>query len=217
MKSSKKLREKIDRLFQLFDTQIETLKTLDCPKGIIDILRWRQDRVIVACLRIRILPNRIPFIPVITPAYCKIEELMAMVRNGEEKGRIYPQVMEDRYPIIDAVGSQPFLRTYFDPYYAIDIEDGTLTQGMDMRKVHRKILSFGRSPLSTAESISLCIQTDVLSRHYLWTAGSRWESENQIPEIMLTTFGGTPQLNYEDIDNCHEQLWAVPSCGIRIG
>ncbi len=219
MRSNKKGMEKIHRLSQLFDNQIEILKNLGCPKKVIDILRQRslQDRVIGACLQIKLHPNRIPFIPVITPAHCSVDVLMTMVRNGKEKGDVYPQIMSDRYPIIEAVGSQPFLRTYFDPYYAINIEDGTRTKGVDTRKACRKILLSGRSPLTVAESISLCIQTDVLSRHYLWAAGSRWEKENKIPTIWLTSFGCTPRLGKEFIDDCHESLWGTPSCWERVG
>ena len=219
MRSSKKRMEKIDRLSQLFDSQIETLKNRGCPQKVIDILQQRRlkDKAIGACLQIRLHPGRIPFIPVITPAHCRVEELMAMVRNGKEKGDVFPQVMSDSYPVINAVGLQPFLRTYFDPYYAINIEDGTFNRGVEIRSACRKILLRRRSPLTVEESISLCIQTDVLSRHYLWAAGSRWEKENQIPNIWLTDFGNTPRLSEEHIDCCHESLWATPSCGGRVG
>ncbi len=219
MRSSRKRMEKIERLSQLFDSQIETLKSRGCPKKVVDILQHGllKDRAIRDCLQIRIPPNRIPFIPVITPVHCNVEVLMAMVINGKQRGDVFPQIIPNSYPVIDAVGSEPFLRTYFDPYYAINIEDGTHTKGVDVKKACREILSKGRSPLTVAESISLCIQTDVLSRHSLWAAGSRWEKENQIPDISLTDFGGTPRLGEEHIDHCHESLWGTPSCWGRVG
>lgn len=219
MKSSKERTEKIHRLFKFFDNQIETLQRLGCSEKVIGILSWQRSNVIGNCLRIRIPPNRIPFIPVITLVQYKLEELMAMVRYGELKGEVGDQAWKERCPIMDTVGSQPFLRPYFDPYYAINIEDGTLTKGMSVRQADKKIILAGRSPLTVAESISLCVHTDVLSRHYLWATGSRWESENQIPEISLTDFGNNPQLDHEfvDTDDYHEDLWGIPSCGRRVG
>jgi len=215
MGTSKEWREKAKRLDKLFDNQIITLKKLDCPEKVIDILKRHENEVISFCLHIRIPPNRIPFLPVITPAYCKLEELMLMVRNKKEKGRVFPQVAADRYPVIDAVGSQPFLRTRFDPYFVINIEDGTLNKGVEAIRAQKKIISNHRSPLTVAESISLCIHTDVLSRHFLWAAGSRWRGEYRIPEISLTDFGEMPQLANEDISNCHEFSWGTASCGYR--
>ncbi len=220
MSNSKEHWEKQGRLNKLFDNQIVTLKKLSCPEKVISLLKGLEDEVISLCLEIRTTNNRIPFLPVITPPYCTLEELMAMVRNKNEKGRVYPlavQMTVGRYPVIDAVGSQPLQRIYVDPYYVIDVEDGTLTKKMEAMKAQKKIISAERSPLTTAESISLCIQTDVLLRHFLWTMGSRWGGEYRVPEINLTELGGTPQLSDEDIKNCHEPLWGTPSCKFRIG
>lgn len=217
MSNRKERRDKQDRLNELFNNQIVTLKKLDCPEKIIDILKRRENEVISLCLEIRTIKNRIPFLPVITPAYCKLEELMLMMRNGEEKGYVFPQIIAGNYPVIDAVGSQPFLRPYFDPYYAIDVEDGTINKGVAVIKAHKKIVSGRRSPLTAAESISLCVHTDVLLRHFLWVAGSRWLGEEKIPEINLTIFGRTPQLADEYIKSCHESLYGTPSCRFRLG
>jgi hypothetical protein len=214
--SRKKFNEKIDKLEKLFKIQINLLKKRGCPEKIIHILEERLGSVITACLKINLRPDRIPFLPVITPAYCSLEELMAMVRNGKTKGQVYDQVEKDKYPIVDAVGSVGYQRLFFDPYYIINIEDGTKTKGLNVRQAHKKIISDDRSSLTTAECISLSILTDVLSRHYLWTLGSRWRFEDRVPKIELTAFGGTPQLYHEDIDTTCEMKWGTPSCAMRV-
>jgi len=214
MPISKKRLEKRHRLRELFYKQLETLKSRGCPEKITDILLDREDEVMHYCPKITIRPNRIPFLPVITPAHCSLEALMAMVRNGKNGGKIEPRVIPNKYPVIDAVGSVPFRRVYFDPYYIIDVEDGTTTLGVDALKAGEKIVRNERSPLTVNEVISLCIYTDVLTKHRLWAVGSRWEIEDNIPGIALETYA---YLDCTDFRDSRLPLWGTPSCKIRVG
>ena len=215
-KIPKKWLEKDKMLVELFNAQIEQLKRLNCPESAINVLRRQERRVVKACHDIRLLPNRIPFIPVITPAYCKADTLMSMVRHGGESGDVYSQLIDGAYPIIQAVGSEFGLRPYFDPYYALNVEDGTLTKGLSQEKALKKSLLAGRSPLTAEESISLCIFTDVLSRHYLWIRGSICSLDFGGSALEISEVGGRARLNRARIGGC-EPCWATPSCGMRIG
>lgn len=234
MKGSDK--EKFRRLDKLFDSQIKALKNIDCPEKVIDILssNEQKDKVLRACMKIRIPPNRLPFIPVITPAYCDIEQLMAMAmrrigkrgkwENIEKEieralghGLIEREVLQDKYPVISAVGSELFLRPYFVPYYAINIEDGSATIGLPPYLAREKIFSKGRSPLTLEETISLVILTDVLADHNLWGAGSIWVEEGNIPRILPTDFGLSPRLSFGFYKDDYCRITGTPSCGRRLG
>jgi len=208
--------ETVEKLRKLFSSQLDILRDRGCPEKILNILAERERYVIPAYLATRVNQKRLPFLPVLTPAHLKLKELMAMLRYKEKRGMVMAEDMEDdRYPIVDVVGSQAYLHTYFDPYHILDVEDGTATEGLDTRSAYRKIVSKDRSPLTVAESISLCIFNNTLLKHSLWALGSRWQREERIPNI-YSCLDGTPALFHEDGPR-KEELWATASCARRVG
>ncbi len=208
----KRLKEKMNKLVELFERQLTTLKELKCSEEIINILEHSRHNVISYCLRINIPPNRIPFLPVITPAYYKIDKLMSMIKYNENPGYVYPDMGGDRYPVYDVI-TQSGHSIPFDPYYIISVENGKRTLGKYPNKAFYQIRMEGNEALTAAECASLAMFSAVLAKQSLWTGGSRWENGTQILRINLIR--GQAQLINEHISISGSDT-GMPYCKARV-
>ncbi|MBI1999342.1 MAG: hypothetical protein HYS74_01660 [Parcubacteria group bacterium] len=146
--------------------------------------------------------GNIPFLPVIPRSPRSPYDLMAMVRNGSKVGYAYlnPTQISD---VVDAPQ---------EPYYIYDVEDGNITRGKSPEDALKIFKQQKRSPLTAAEVMALATHTDVLSRHYVWATGSRYEFAARVPNVYLG--GGRPKLGWDWVGDSLGH-WGSASCGSR--
>lgn len=187
-------------LEKLFNQQIQTLKDRGCPEQVIEALQEQKDKVLKKASEMNMGEGNIPFIPVIKPVYLGYHGLMAMVRNGNRQGYSYlnPNEIKD------------VIETPNNPYYIFDVENGEAMRGKSPQEAEKLLKKQSRSPLTAAEVINLCIQTDVLSRHYVDAAGSRCESGGEVPGVFLND-GGRPELDWNYAFSSSDR-WGSASC-----
>ena len=190
-------------LEKLFDSQIETLKDRGVPEQIVEILQNQKGAVVKKASEMAIGDGNIPFLPVIPRSFRSPYDLMAMVRNGSKVGYTYlnPTQISD---VVDAPK---------EPYYIYDVEDGNSTRGKSPENAEKILKQENRFPLTAAEVTALTTHTDVLSRHYVWATGSRYESADEVPFVYLV-YGDRPKLDWFRVDNSDDH-WGSASCGSR--
>jgi len=190
-------------LEKLFDSQIETLKDRGVPEQIVEILQNQKGAVVKKASEMAIGDGNIPFLPVIPRSFRSPYDLMAMVRNGSKVGYTYlnPTKISD---VVDAPS---------EPYYIYDVEDGNSTRGKSPENAEKILKQQKRSPLTAAEVTALTTHTDVLSRHYVWATGSRFESADKVPHVFLDS-GGRPKLVWNYVDRSNGR-WGSASCSSR--
>jgi len=189
-------------LEKLFDTQIATLKDRGVPEQIVEILQNQKGAVVKKASEMTIGGGNIPFLPVIPRSFRSPYDLMAMVRNGSKVGytNLNPTQISD---VVDAP----------QPYYIYDVEDGNSTRGKSPEAAEKILKQLKRSPLTAAEVTALTTHTDVLSRHYVWAAGSRYESADEVPGVYLDS-GDRPGLVWGYVVSSIG-LWGSASCCSR--
>lgn len=189
-------------LEKLFDAQIATLKDRGTPEQIVEILQNQKGAVLKKASEMAIGDGNIPFLPVIPRSFRSPYDLMAMVKNGGKAGYTYlnPTQISD---VVDAPQ---------EPYYIYDVEDGS-SRGKSPENAEKTFKSQKRSPLTAAEVMALTVHTDVLSRHYVWATGSRYEFADEVPSVCLGD-GGRPKLSW-DYSGPSNSLWGSASCGSR--
>ncbi|MBI2462629.1 MAG: hypothetical protein HYV65_00050 [Candidatus Spechtbacteria bacterium] len=190
-------------LEKLFDAQIATLKDRGVPEQIVEILQNQKGAVVKKASEVAIGDGNIPFLPVIPRSYRSPYDLMAMVKNGGKVGYTYlnPTAISD---VVDAPS---------EPYYIYDVEDGNSTRGKSPENAEKILKQQKRSPLTAAEVMALTTHTDVLSRHYVWATGSRYESADGVPNVYLDG-GDRPRLFWYGVGDS-DGRWGSASCGSR--
>jgi len=163
---------------QLFDRHIVTLKKRGCPLAIIDALRDSKKYILAHVSSIEIAEGNIACMPVITPPYLGYHGLLSLVRHGSESGVIRCDVVQ----IVDVE------KTPLRLYYMFDVEDGSQLLDRTMENANIRICQKNRLPSTMPEIASICILTDVLSRHSVCATGSRYASD-RTPIILLSTVG----------------------------
>lgn len=208
----------------LFGSYIRRLKYRDYPECILNMARKRKNEVVAKAAKMSIPKGHIPFVgPIIQPTgYFGYICLMEMVRNGDEKGRIYQIVRNGDngdyvsiYPssISDIIDITAVLRNNDSIYWLYDVEDGEATISKTPQDAEKILKKESRSPLTAIETINLCIFTDVLSRHSVLAVGSRYGSPDEVPVVYLNGNDkpelGSSNINYSICD------MGSPSCGSR--
>ena len=188
---------------KLFDSQIVTLKSRGVPEQIIEALQNQKGTVVEKASKMTIGEGNIPFLSVIKPAYLGYDGLMSMVRNGDKQGYCYlnPTLITDE------------IQTPDELYYIYDVEDGEATRGKSPEKAIDIFKKQSRLALTAAEAVNLCIITDVLSRHYVWASGSRYDGSNEVPSVSLAR-GDQPGLSWHYLGGSIVR-WGFASCGSR--
>jgi hypothetical protein len=194
---------KCNDLEKLFDTQIATLNDRGVPEQIVEILQNQKGAVVKKASEMAIGDGNIAFLPVIPRSYRSPYDLMAMVKNGGKAGCTYLNPTQ----ISDVVAAPE------EPYYIYDVEDGNSTRGKSSEAAEKIFKQQRRSGLTAAEVVALTTHTDVLSRHYVWAAGSRCESADGVPYVCLAG-GGRPGLGWSRVDGSNDR-WGSASCGSR--
>lgn len=159
----------------LFDLQITTLRNRGIPKEILDLLKKQKSNVIKNVSKISIKKDNVPFIPVINLTSLNLNNLMTMVYYNENTGHNYLK-QENIFDMSE---------TPKEPYYIYDVENGKSTLDNNPIKASEIINKQNRFRLNVAETISLTIHTNVLSKHNVWAAGSYYESNEITPLIMI--------------------------------
>lgn len=190
-------------LEKLFDAQIAILKDRGTPEQVVEILQNQKSSVLAKASGMTFGDGNIPFLPVIPRTFRSPYDLMAMVRNGGKAGYTYlnPTQISD---VVD---------TPKEPYYIYDVEDGNSTRGKSPEAAEKIFKEQKRSPLTAAEVMALTVHTDVLSKHYVWATGSRYDSADKVPHVYLDG-GDRPELSCFCVGSPND-LWGTASCGSR--
>ncbi len=194
---------KREDLEKLFNGQIQTLKDRGCPEQIVEMLQNQKGKVVERAREMSFVEGNIPFLPVIKSAYLGYYGLMSMVRNGDKQG----------YTYLNSATITDKFDTPEDPYYIYDVENGQALLDKSPEKAIDIIKGQSRSPLTAAEVVNLCIVTNVLSRHYVDAAGSRYDGSDRVPDVCLHD-GDRPRLDWSYLD-CPGRHWGSASCGSR--
>jgi len=189
-------------LEKLFDSQMETLKLRDCPSAILEAFQDKRDEVLKKTIEMEIPKGNIPFIAVIPSSYVGIYTLMPMVRNKDKVGYTYLDPNE-------IINNE---ETPKNPYFIYDVELGKNTLGKTVEKAEKMIKKQKRLCHIPDEDIAVCVHTNVLSDHYLWSTGSRYKLGDGVPNVYL--FGDRPGLSSGGIDDSRGK-WGSASCCSR--
>ena len=191
-----------DPLNELFDTQMETLKARGCLQSVIDVLVSKKNEVIAKATEIETQDGHIPFIAVVPRTEVDVENLMKMVRNRDREGYNYLN-QSDLSNVVDVPNG---------PYFIFDVEDGKVMLDKSPEKAETLVKKQKRSCLTVDEGISLCIQTKVLSEHYVDCTGSRYRHSDKVPFVDLDDDG--PKLDWVDAGHSYDK-WGSASCRSR--
>ena len=137
-------RKERDLLQKKFEKQLTTLKKLNCPQIILDILLKQRDTVLDKAIKMSISEKNISFIPVIPKGYISIYSQLQMANINTNLTEA------DEFLFNQDLGSQ---KPPNKPYYIFNI-----------RKKKSSILSRDTAPetLTIYEGIALCIHTNTL-------------------------------------------------------
>lgn len=192
-----------NRLRKLFDSQMETLKSRGCPQEILEVFQKQKSEVLNKASENKIeITEHIPFLPVIPHSYIGIYGLMSMVRNDEKVGYICLNPNE----ITDLVKAPK------NPYFIYDVENGEDTLKYSLDNADKFVKEQNRSCLIADECIAMCIHTNVLFKHHVYT-NSRYENGNKIIDICLKN--KRPMLDWSST-NYSDAKWGFASCHSRI-
>ena len=194
--------ERKNGLAKLFDSQMETLKSRGCPQAIIEAFQNQRDAVLSKAVEMEIPEGHIPFVPVIPRSYMGIYGLMPMVRNEDKVGYTYLDPNEITNNEECPKG----------PYYIYDVEPGKATLGKSPEDAEKIIKKQNRLCHVPEEDIAVCVHADVLSDHYLWSAGSRCRRADGVPYVFLDD--DRPKLNWGFAGHSLDR-WGSASCSCR--
>lgn len=187
----------------IFDEQIKLLNERGTPQGTINALSSKRRQVILAASGAKLLPERIPFLPIIPQSKMSINSQMQLIRYEQALG--YSLLDEKLIHNINGVPNEP--------YYIFDIEDGAIFTDMSPYAAAALIRASRREWLTATEAIALCAHTDVLLHHFVDAAGSRYDNIRKNVNIFLE--GKTPRMNYGFISDSNPD-WGTASCRFRM-
>lgn len=193
---------KREDLEKLFNSQMETLKSRGCPQAILEAFQNKKSEVLAKAAEMEIPEGHIPFVPVIPRSYLGVYGLMPMVRNNEKTGytRLNPNEIIDNENVPKTL------------YFIYDVEDGKDTLGKAPKDAEKIIKKQNRLCHIPEEDIAVCIHTNVLLNHNLWSAGSRYGSAREVPRVYLR--GDEPKLDWFYVAGSFVG-WGSASCRSR--
>ncbi len=156
------------KLEACFDNQLKTLERRGVGITVLSKLQEQRSAVIDEAIRIiGGLPDEtddgnFPFIPIIPLTYFGYYGLVTLAMHDAEE-----YIQFDVSEISDVV------KTPEEPYYVLNVEDGTMTRGLTVEKGTKFVIDRERFPLTTVEALSLSLVTDVLTRHDIAATCSR--------------------------------------------
>ena len=187
----------------IFDEQIKRLNERGTPQGIINALSLKRRLVINVAYGLNLLPERIPFLPVIPQGKMSIGSQMQLIRYEQALG----------YSLLDEKLIHNIAGVPSEPYYIFDIEDGRTFTDISPYAASALIKASRREWLVATEAIALCSHTDVLLRHFVDAMGSRYDHIRKNVHIILE--GKTPRINYGFIYDSSPD-WGTASCRFRM-
>jgi hypothetical protein len=189
-------------LRELFRAQMETLRQRGCPEEIVEALVKQEPEVIARASEMEVAAGNIPFVAVVPRTIVDANALTAMVVHDGKKGVNY----------LEQSAISNVVEVPDQPYFIYNVEDGQAMFGKSPKTAEGLIKEQGRSCLTVDEVLALCIQTDVLSRHYVDAAGSRYLHAFRVPFLSLR--GGEPRLRW-DFSGIAYVKWGSASCRSR--
>jgi len=185
---------RLNELLDIFDEQIDRLDDRGCPEFIIDRLCSMKFKVVDRACNMSIRRGNIPFLPVIPDSWLSYARQMEMVTKDGATGTI----------LLDTSNIENWDTVPPEPYYIFDVNDGWEFKGTVPSMAEVLIKKNLREPLFTEELISLCIHSNVLSRHNVDALRSR-VGKSGVPSIIMKK--EIPVLDWCYIDTLS------PNCG----
>lgn len=187
----------------IFDEQIKLLNERGTPQGIINVLSSKRRQVIDAASGLNLLPERVPFLPIIPRGKMPASSQMQLIRYEQALGY---SLLDEK--LIHTIGGLPK-----EPYYIFDIEDGRIFMDISPYAAAVLIKASRREWLAAEEAIALCSQTEVLLHHFVDAIGSRYDNIRKNVHIVLE--GKVPRLNCGFITDSNPD-WGTASCRFRM-
>lgn len=196
-------------LTKLFNEQIRTLKDGGCPELLIQFfLLPQREEVISKAREMNFGEGNIPFLPVIPQIYSSFYDQMSRVRSCKRSKKIGLTLIRPE-DIVQEIETPP------RPYYIFDVESGSKTPDCcSSEEIEKYIKAKGRSPLTAVEIIALAVHTNILLRHNLRAAGTKYSKDP----------GDVVSISLDDLRNnrpilttipSYLRIWASPSCSCR--
>ncbi|MBI4215401.1 MAG: hypothetical protein HY602_01605 [Parcubacteria group bacterium] len=186
------------KLEKVFDTQIQTLEELGVPTNITATLACQRDAVIAAALKKNLATTKLPFVPVFPFPSLEGPFQLSMVKYNDLRGHtgLNLEFMEDSVP------------TPKNPYYIFNVEDGGDLLDKPVRQAEEMIVQKGRRCLNVAEVMAVALHSNVLERHSMYAALSRY---NNVRVPILRLKDGRPCLD-QAWSEIPYKSWGTPSC-----
>lgn len=199
-------------LLKLFDEQMNRLRQVETPKGILEEFQNQRERVLSrAMLHKQLLAGRIPFLPVIPRSYLGIYGLTNLLKQD---GVAAENILEPN-EVYDLMPARKMT------YFIYDVEDGEFTKNLAPFEADYRLANMhedrevvcGRYSLTLDEAIALALHTSVLKRHAVVATNSRYELPLQVPSIAIE--GGETFVSCEMYYEQPDSVIGTPSCHHR--
>lgn len=193
----------------LFNNQWLMLKKRGCPKQILEFFNNQKNEVVSVASRISFAKGNLPILLVVPRTYLTVYTQMPMLKNGNQRG--YVSSLFCPTAVFETFETEKFK----EPYYLLDVEDGSATFGKSSEGAEWEIKKLGRFCLTEIESIHFALQTEVLKRHYLSATGCRHGDDSIVPLLALDN-RGRPILDWCRYRSGRHPKWGLPSCAKRL-
>jgi len=199
---------------KIFDGQLGTLSfTGSVSLGDIEILQSKRQRVWEKIKELVKQSKTQPFnfFPVIPQKSLPFATALNFLEKFDES------VVVDENNVLSDGLSEDLVEVPNEPYYVIGVEDGELTLGDKVEEVAKLCVLREVSALTIGEGLALCLHSDVLQRHGILMAGSRWMDE---PEGIKWVMGiyleeGVIKAGPCTVRSSHEEI-GTPFCECRL-
>lgn len=193
----------IDELISLCNKQIQLLQARKCPAAILKALTIKKTVAAIHACSMNIPTRHVPLIAVVPKALINLNDLMPMVRYNGLKGT---NTLNQSY--VHNVIEVPI-----EPYFMIDVEDGTATRNQTPEEAKINIANEERMGITPEEGIALSMHKQTLAKHCIDCIGSYYKSKEKIPYFDFNMHALWLNYTYSHMQ-CHG--WGSPSCAMRI-
>lgn len=193
----------------LFDKQWLKLKRRGCPKQTLEIFKNQKRDFISIASEISSTKGNLHLLLIVPRTHLTVYTQMPMLKNGNQRGYVSSLF----YPtdVFETFGTENFE----EPYYLLDVKDGSATFGKSPEEAEWEIKKRGQFCLTEIESIHLVLQTEVLKRHYLSATGCRYGDDSRVPLLALDD-KGRPILDWCRYRSGRHPKWGSPFCAKRL-
>lgn len=188
------------------ENKINRLQKLGVPEKVLYILR-KKIPALASRMRQQISTtlDHTGIIPVVPISFLSISKQLAMIPGGVIDGCDFDPTL-----VIEVTDQIPH-----QPYYMVEVDEGTLTVEQPLIKVCTQILNKRRFPLTIIECVAVSIHSDVLTRHGMWAGSTAWISNDMFLYLKPDNRKNRNLLSYGYEDEKYKGI-GTPSCRYRL-